>query len=98
MHAVKVTQVGVDPSYFQNALTCLSERLVHGPLTALMLLDTTAYFHPLLQFKSFEYRALNPLVVNRTVTIRGAWENDKTVLVWAVDPDDVVVMSGRITV
>ena len=63
-----------------------------------MLLDTTAYFHPLLQFKSFEYRALNPLVVNRTVTIRGAWENDKTVLVWAVDPDDVVVMSGRITV
>lgn len=62
-----------------------------------MLLDTAAYFHPRLQFKSFEYRALNPLVVNRTVSIRGAWEGYTAVLVWAVDPDDVVVMSGRIT-
>ena len=83
----------------------ITERLVHGPLTALMLLDTTVFHYPELKLKTFEYRALNPLVVNKTVTIHGAWEKtaagdstDKALLVWAVDDQDVVGMSGRITV
>lgn len=82
----------------------VAERLVHGPLTALMLLDATIYHHPELKLKTFEYRALNPLVVNRAVTIHGAWEkdseplNDKALLVWAIDDQDVVGMSGRIVV
>lgn len=79
----------------------VSERLVHGPLTALLLLDTAVFYNPDISLKSFEYRALNPLVVNKEVTIHGAWDNsagEKALLVWAVDEDDVVGMSGRITV
>ena len=79
------------------------ERLVHGPLTSLMLLETAVFTHPDLKLKSFEYRALNPLVVNQPVTIHGAWEkasedkSEKALLVWAVGENDVVGMSGRIT-
>ncbi|KAI1795826.1 hypothetical protein LXA43DRAFT_989700 [Ganoderma leucocontextum] len=47
------------------------ERLVHGPLTALMLLDTTALQVPGRAFKTFEYRAVNPIAVNRRVRING---------------------------
>ena len=82
-----------------------TERLVHGPLTALMLLDTTAFHYPEVKPKAFEYRALNPLVVNKGITIHGAWDrasagdsSRKALLVWAVDDENVVGMSGRITV
>ena len=85
-------------------LPCV-ERLVHGPLTALMLLDTAVHHHPELKLKTFEYRALNPLVVNKAITVHGAWEktvtadsSEKALLVWAIDDQDVVGMSGRITV
>ncbi|GLB34915.1 putative 3-hydroxyacyl-[acyl-carrier-protein] dehydratase activity [Lyophyllum shimeji] len=53
------------------------ERLVHGPLTALMLLETAVFHNPGLQLKSFEYRARNPIIVNRASTIHGVW-NDNT--------------------
>ncbi|KIP09564.1 hypothetical protein PHLGIDRAFT_28924 [Phlebiopsis gigantea 11061_1 CR5-6] len=79
-----------------------SERLVHGPLTALMLLDATIFHNPEVKPKTFEYRALNPLVVNKGITIHGAWDrasaDGKALLVWAVDDEDVVGMSGRISV
>lgn len=77
------------------------ERLVHGPLTALLLLDTTVFHYPDLHLKSFEYRALNPMVVNKEVTIHGAWETstqEKALTVWAIDEDNVVGMRGRIVV
>ncbi|KAG6334831.1 hypothetical protein ID866_4253 [Astraeus odoratus] len=41
------------------------ERLVHGPLTALMLLEALLFNRPELQLRTFSYRARNPLVVNR---------------------------------
>ncbi|GJE86915.1 hypothetical protein PsYK624_029980 [Phanerochaete sordida] len=77
------------------------ERLVHGPLTALMLLDTAVFHDPDIKIKSFEYRALNPLVVNKEVTIYGARDigtEEKAIRVWAVDEDNIVGMSGRIVV
>nr|VWO98704.1 Gyp1p [Ganoderma boninense] len=77
------------------------ERLVHGPLTALMLLDTTALQVPG-SFKTFEYRAVNPIAVNRVVSINGAQEDKDTIRVWAEveEPESghqVVGMVGKIT-
>lgn len=85
----------------QHVSRTFAERLVHGPLTALLLLDTTIFHIPDIKLKSFEYRAINPMVINKEVTIHGAWDTsgeEKALLVWAVDEDDVVGMSGRITV
>ena len=80
----------------------LVERLVHGPLTALMLLDVIALRIPDRGFKSFDYRAVNPIPVNRRVSIHGAQENADTIRVWSeVDEPktvhQVVGMTGRIT-
>ncbi|KAI0928456.1 hypothetical protein AcW2_004460 [Taiwanofungus camphoratus] len=74
------------------------ERLVHGPLTALMLLETTAFYSPSVAFKAFEYRALNPLVVNRPVKLCGAWRDKKAIIMWAEEVESQVVgMVGKIT-
>ncbi|TRM56219.1 hypothetical protein BD626DRAFT_520401 [Schizophyllum amplum] len=74
------------------------DRLVHGPLTALMLLETLAYNFPAAQPAYFEYRARNPLVVGRACTIFGAWNDERTALLWCVDENGVVGMTGTIVV
>ncbi|RDB21417.1 Mesaconyl-C(4)-CoA hydratase [Hypsizygus marmoreus] len=74
------------------------ERLVHGPLTAMMLLETTVFHHPSIQITSFEYRARNPVVVNRPTTIHGAWTDKNTVALWCVDDDGIVGMTGAVQV
>ncbi|THH33968.1 hypothetical protein EUX98_g284 [Antrodiella citrinella] len=73
------------------------ERLVHGPLTALMFLETLGYHESGRVMKSFEYRAQNPLVVNRSITVSGAWEDARTVQMWATDEEGVVGMTGKVT-
>ncbi|KAF7371018.1 Mesaconyl-C(4)-CoA hydratase [Mycena sanguinolenta] len=72
------------------------ERLVHGPLTALMLLETTMLQKPGAQFSSFEYRARNPIIVNRPMTIAGFWKDDHNVSLWVVNDEGVVGMTGEI--
>ncbi|KZT70166.1 hypothetical protein DAEQUDRAFT_709097 [Daedalea quercina L-15889] len=74
------------------------ERLVHGPLTALMLLEAFSLYSPNAKLKSFEYRAVNPLVVNRYVVIHGKEDKHRGVVqVWAEDADTRAVgMVGRI--
>ncbi|KAG6814374.1 hypothetical protein H0H92_010960 [Tricholoma furcatifolium] len=65
------------------------ERLVHGPLTATMLLETAIYHHPGVQIASFEYRAQNPVIVNRESTIHGVWDRHTSMKLWCVDEDGV---------
>ncbi|KAG6851010.1 hypothetical protein H0H93_004497 [Arthromyces matolae] len=77
-------------------LTTTTERLVHGPLTATMLLETAIFHHPGIQLTSFEYRAHNPIVVNRECTIHGVWTSNTSMKLWAVDEDGVVGMTGMI--
>jgi len=74
-----------------------TERLVHGPLTALMLLETLRFHKPDAQLKSFEYRAVNPLVVGKSVTMHGATDAAGSVQLWAQDSDGVVGMMGKVT-
>ena len=75
-----------------------TERLVHGPLTALMLLETVAYNFPSARPLYFEYRARNPLVVGKACTINGAWHDKRTALLWCVNEDGVVGMTGSVVV
>ncbi|KAF8350669.1 hypothetical protein F5887DRAFT_940389 [Amanita rubescens] len=72
------------------------ERLVHGPLTALMLLETAAFHNPGLMLKSLEYRATNPMFVNREMTINGTWLDDSTARLWCMDEKGVVGMVGSV--
>ncbi|KAI0807538.1 hypothetical protein C8Q74DRAFT_1227982 [Fomes fomentarius] len=82
--------IHLDKEYAQKS-EGYPERLVHGPLTALMLLDTTALYFPGSRFKSFEYRAINPIVVNRPVRICGAQEDKETIRVWAEETESKVL-------
>ncbi|KZT09494.1 uncharacterized protein LAESUDRAFT_722455 [Laetiporus sulphureus 93-53] len=76
------------------------ERLVHGPLTALMLLEGFAMHSSGAPFKSFVYRAINPMMVNRHVAICGAVKKAENVVqVWAEDVETKVVgMVGTVYV
>ncbi|OCH94939.1 hypothetical protein OBBRIDRAFT_823113 [Obba rivulosa] len=80
--------IHLDKEYAQKS-EGYPERLVHGPLTALMLLESAAFHLPDTKFKSFEYRAVNPLVVNRMVCLYGAQKDESTINVWAEDEDKV---------
>jgi hydroxyacyl-ACP dehydratase HTD2-like protein with hotdog domain len=70
---------------------------VHGPLTALMLLETLAHHHPEAQMKSFEYRALNPVVVGEMLTFNGAWNGPKEIVLWVQNEAGVVGMKGKVS-
>ncbi|KAH9856932.1 hypothetical protein C2E23DRAFT_806000 [Lenzites betulinus] len=88
--------IHLDKDYAQKS-EGYPERLVHGPLTALMLLDVSALQFPGSAFQSFEYRAVNPVVVNRPVKICGAQTDKETVVVWAEETSSKVVgMTGKI--
>ncbi|KAK7031561.1 mesaconyl-c(4)-CoA hydratase [Favolaschia claudopus] len=72
------------------------ERLVHGPLTALMLLETTMLHKPNAKLAQFDYRARNPVIVNQRMTINGVWNGDHRAFLWAVNDEGVVGMTGEV--
>jgi len=73
------------------------ERLVHGPLTAQMLLESVIFHFPNVQFSHFSYRATNPLFVNRNLTINGTWTDDQTIKLWCCD-GNIIGMVGFVKV
>lgn len=76
----------------------IQERLVHAPLTALMLLEVLRFALPEdARLQSFRYRAINPMMVNQELTFRGAFIDEKKVSVWAIDNDGVAGMTGDVT-
>lgn len=79
-------------------LTVREERLVHGPFTALMLLESLAFNYPMTHMKEFEYRATNPLYVNRRLTIHGSWVDATTAKMWCVDERGVIGMVGTVSI
>ncbi|KAJ6496699.1 hypothetical protein C8R47DRAFT_1115217 [Mycena vitilis] len=72
------------------------ERLVHGPLTALMLLEATKFHKPEAEFVHFEYRARNAVIVNDPMSIHGVWVDAHTVNVWCTNDEGVVGMTGTV--
>ena len=76
----------------------LVERLVHGPLTALMLLESIAFHRPDVVMRHFAYRAVNPVIVSRPCIICGHWESRDVVRLWTIDDGGVVGMIGKVLV
>jgi hydroxyacyl-ACP dehydratase HTD2-like protein with hotdog domain len=61
-----------------------------------MLLETLAHYHPEAELRTFEYQALNPVVVNRELNFYGTWSGTKRILLWAQDEAGVVGMKGKV--
>src|SRR5262249_33662034 len=85
-----------------------ADLLVHGPLTSTLLLD---HFHRKyvqaeakrgndVVLKSFEYRALHPLLNDQPFVLAGeiAKEQDKnhTCRLWAANPKNIPCMAGTL--
>ena len=68
--------------------------LVHGPLTALLLLDA-ARLHSEAPISGFRYRALAPLFADEPITLRGRRGPER--VVEALGPAGAVAMRGWIT-
>ncbi|KAH9043105.1 hypothetical protein EDB85DRAFT_2130844 [Lactarius pseudohatsudake] len=49
------------------------------------------------QMKSFEYRALNPVVVNEELTFNGTWSGPKEITLWVQSGAGVVGMKGKVS-
>ena len=76
-------------------ITLFPERLVHGPLTALMLLENLIYHCPGAQLRTFTYRAHNPMFVNHAATIHGAIVAKGKAELWC-ESNGVVGMTGTV--
>lgn len=61
-----------------------------------MLLETLAHHHPEAQMKSFEYRALNPVVVSEVLTFNGTWNGSNEIVLWVQNEAGVVGMKGKV--
>ncbi|KAI5123365.1 hypothetical protein M0805_001786 [Coniferiporia weirii] len=88
--------IHLDQAYAQNA-EGYPERLVHGPLTALMLVE--ALFHKAYagRIDNFVYRARNPVFVGRRQHVCGALSpGGGSAALWAEDDDGVVSMTGTV--
>ncbi|EJD02294.1 uncharacterized protein FOMMEDRAFT_21048 [Fomitiporia mediterranea MF3/22] len=88
--------IHLDPEYAQNE-EGYPERLVHGPLTALMLVEALYHEGYSGRIDNFVYRARNPTLVNRRQHLRGAFSlNGDSAILWAEDDDGVVGMTGTV--
>jgi len=61
-----------------------------------MLLETVNIHLPEMEFSTFEYRATNPLFVNRELTINAQWLDESNIQVWCHDMNGVVGMTGKV--
>ena len=70
--------------------------LVHGPLTAILLLDLLRDECPGRHLARFDYQALAPLFDTAPFTLAGVPDGD-TATLWAEGPDGAVAMRGTAT-
>ncbi|KAI9509616.1 hypothetical protein F5148DRAFT_978024 [Russula earlei] len=89
-------RIHLDRDYAQEA-EGHAERLVHGPLMALMLLETFAFYHPKVQMKRFEYQALNPVIVDRELTFHWSRSGLEEMILWVQCKSGTVGMKGKVT-
>lgn len=87
--------IHLDKDYAQK-VEGYPERLVHGPLTALMLLESLIYHRPKAQLRAFSYRAHNPIFVNCAATIHGAIVAKDKAELWCENDEGLVGMTGVI--
>ncbi|KDN48695.1 hypothetical protein RSAG8_02682, partial [Rhizoctonia solani AG-8 WAC10335] len=89
-------RIHLDPIYSQQEGH--EDRLVHGPMTALLLLRFARFKMPSENhIAAFKYRATHPLVVDRPLTLNLAWTGERRAAeVWATNQEGIVGMRGSI--
>jgi len=70
--------------------------IVHGPLTATLLLDLAAREAPEARVAEVRFRAVSPLFANRAVTLEGA-PTDGGCTVWALNDKGALAMRADVT-
>jgi 3-methylfumaryl-CoA hydratase len=69
--------------------------LVHGPLTAILLLDLLDRNAPEARLARFDYRAVRPLFCGRALAVCGAPRPDGGILLWAEDDKGALAMRAE---
>jgi 3-methylfumaryl-CoA hydratase len=70
--------------------------IVHGPLTATLLLDLLRRERPRAWVRHFSFRALRPLFANQPFAVCGRCDDAlQSVALWARGPDGAVTMEAR---
>lgn len=70
--------------------------IVHGPLTATLLLDLIAREQPKATIREVRFRAMRPVYAGRRLTVEAAPSNGG-IEAWALDADNAVAMRAAIT-
>ncbi|GAC76687.1 hypothetical protein PANT_22d00141 [Moesziomyces antarcticus T-34] len=93
-------RIHLDPEYCRNE-EGHPDCLVHGPLTATLLLNLIAAAADKASGKvqKFEYRATSPLTVEQRIRLRGAWEGSdrRKASLWALNEAGTVCMTAKAT-
>ena len=71
--------------------------VVHGPLTATLLLDLLQRQYPGATVRTFNFRALRPLFANEAFTVCGREQDARAVALWASTPDGQLAMQAHAT-
>ncbi|CAE6518095.1 unnamed protein product [Rhizoctonia solani] len=90
-------RIHLDPVY-SSQQEGHEDRLVHGPMTALLLLRFAHFKMPSENhIAAFKYRATHPLVVDRPLTLNLTWTSERRAAeVWATNQEGIVGMRGSI--
>ena len=70
--------------------------VIHGPLTATMLLELALAQNPELPLETYEFRAFSPLFDNSAFTLNGKMENGKAII-WAANPHNGLAMKANLS-
>ncbi len=71
--------------------------IVHGPLTASLLLDLVAREAPERTLSGVRFRAMRPVYAGRPLTVEGAADGTGGGAAWAVDADGAMAMRADLT-
>ena len=72
--------------------------IVHGPLTATLMLDLFLNEHPEVRITGYRFRAMSPLICGTTFDVAGALSEDKnTAELWAQNWAGGLAMKGTVT-
>ena len=82
---------------------CLNEEgypglVVHGPLSATLMVDAFMRNHPGVELRTFAFQARSPIFDNTPVAYVGRETGEGTYEVGAVNPEGTVCLKGTITV
>jgi 3-methylfumaryl-CoA hydratase len=70
--------------------------VVHGPLTATLLLDLATRHLPVERFVRFSFRGVRPLFDTAPFTVNAAGAGGEAVRLWAANADGAVAMRGEL--